>query len=613
MVLLASIAAVSCTQELTTDADRLPAPKAAAGDITCTSFTVSWDIVTDAGSYTYVFNGGEPETTDKTSVTFTGLQPQTTYSFVLKADKGWNGMYADSEPVFFRITTSPVSALDTPEPELVAAYMSKTIFSWKPVRGATSYEYEIGPYSGSTQLCSIELGGLHASTDYVFSLRAVSSGEYNQPSEYARVSFTTRPAEEDIPQIILKVIECGSDYISFDVYALPDQNYLFFAVPASYFATASDSDVTGIFMNYFRSAASDAGLSLPAAVSQYAMSGTGNYTEAPVYPEMNYYVAVIGLDSEGNVNSPLVKSPARTFADGDTDEHPVSEQNWFQQLLYHGTFGAYNPSNSLWVKWEGGVGDAKTDSGKKVKMMKNLLTSTYSYRTFFGSDLELLKLYVESRGTEFRNAEDIKKLNSGGFSSYYKLPAATSFTLASVVEAEDGTKGFAVNTLATKSSETYYDWAFVKLGATSSEAVLAANLSIAFDGSSPVNIGISEVKYLLKKTSEISGMSLSDASEMVNRDGVTLKKPVLDMLNMTGSVSLEFGNSSSPLEAGEKYTLLVNFTSNASDKVIRFATATVPHATSNSSSKASRLCSDVKVRSVIGNVNILETFDVEYE
>ena len=84
MVLLASIAAVSCTQELTTDADRLPAPKAAAGDITCTSFTVSWDIVTDAGSYTYVFNGGEPETTDKTSVTFTGLQPQTTYSFVLK-------------------------------------------------------------------------------------------------------------------------------------------------------------------------------------------------------------------------------------------------------------------------------------------------------------------------------------------------------------------------------------------------------------------------------------------------------------------------------------------------------------------------------------------------
>ena len=608
----AALSIFSCTADTLPESVSLPLPEAAVCDISCNSFTVRWDAVTDAGSYTYIFDGGEPQTTDKTSVTCSGLEPATVYTFSLKADKGWNGNFRDSEYVHFRITTTGITALDTPEPKLVASYMSKTIFSWIPVHGATSYEYEIGPYKGNTELCNIELGGLSASTEYVFRLRAVSSDPYLSASEYAEFTFTTKGADEDIPQILLELIESGSDYISFNVYALPDQNYLFFAIPASYFESSSEDRIRDIYMNYFRSAAESAGLSIAAAVKEYAMYGTGNYTEAPVYPEMCYYVVVIGIDKDGNVNSPLVKVPAKTLADGTTDVAPLSGQNWFSQSLFYGTFGAYNPSNSLWVKWEGGIGDAVSDPLKKVRVMKNLLTSTYSYRTFFDSDTEMLKMYVESQGTEFKNADDIKKLNNGGFTSYYKLPSATSYTLATVVEAEDGSKGFAVTTLSTKASEKYYDWAFVKLGAVSDRAVLAATLSIAFDSAESLNLQMSEVRYLMKPTSEINGVSIEDAAALVEKEGTLLAKPSLDLLNMTGSVRLQFGDSGEMLEPGTKYTLLVNFTSNSSDKVTRFATATVS-GTSTLSVRSSYSSGNIEARPMIGNVKILETFDVENE
>ena len=278
----AALSIFSCTADTLPESVSLPLPEAAVCDISCNSFTVRWDAVTDAGSYTYIFDGGEPQTTDKTSVTCSGLEPATVYTFSLKADKGWNGNFRDSEYVHFRITTTGITALDTPEPKLVASYMSKTIFSWIPVHGATSYEYEIGPYKGNTELCNIELGGLSASTEYVFRLRAVSSDPYLSASEYAEFTFTTKGADEDIPQILLELIESGSDYISFNVYALPDQNYLFFAIPASYFESSSEDRIRDIYMNYFRSAAESAGLSIAAAVKEYAMYGTGNYTEAPV-------------------------------------------------------------------------------------------------------------------------------------------------------------------------------------------------------------------------------------------------------------------------------------------------------------------------------------------
>ena len=221
-------------------------------------------------------------------------------------------------------------------------------------------------------------------------------------------------------------------------------------------------------------------------------------------------------------------------------------------------------------------------------------------------------MYVESQGTEFKNADDIKKLNNGGFTSYYKLPSATSYTLATVVEAEDGSKGFAVTTLSTKASEKYYDWAFVKLGAVSDRAVLAATLSIAFDSAESLNLQMSEVRYLMKPTSEINGVSIEDAAALVEKEGTLLAKPSLDLLNMTGSVRLQFGDSGEMLEPGTKYTLLVNFTSNSSDKVTRFSTATVS-GTSTLSVRSSYSSGNIEARPMIGNVKILETFDVENE
>ena len=142
--------------------------------------------------------------------------------------------------------------------------------------------------------------------------------------------------------------------------------------------------------------------------------------------------------------------------------------------------------------------------------------------------------------------------------------------------------------------------------------MLAATLSIAFDSAESLNLQMSEVRYLMKPTSEINGVSIEDAAALVEKEGTLLAKPSLDLLNMTGSVRLQFGDSGEMLEPGTKYTLLVNFTSNSSDKVTRFSTATVP-GTSALSVRSSSRSVNIEARPLIGNVKILETFDVENE
>ena len=60
---------------------------------------------------------------------------------------------------------------------LVAAYKSRTIINWKPVAGASAYEYSVAGMTGKVEACSVELSGFDGSTDYVFRLKAPVRGE----------------------------------------------------------------------------------------------------------------------------------------------------------------------------------------------------------------------------------------------------------------------------------------------------------------------------------------------------------------------------------------------------------------------------------------------------
>lgn len=76
-----------------------------ASDITPNSITFSWNAVADAQDYTYTVNG-TTETTDKTSVVVTGLEPLTEYKITVVANPKNSETHATSKEVYAYATTS---------------------------------------------------------------------------------------------------------------------------------------------------------------------------------------------------------------------------------------------------------------------------------------------------------------------------------------------------------------------------------------------------------------------------------------------------------------------------------------------------------------------------
>lgn len=595
-VALCIAATLSCAKEEVLEPQRLPEPKVMVSDLGNTSFKVSWDAVTDAGSYTYTFNGGEEITTKDRSVSFAELQPNTEYVFAVRTDAGINGNHTASGYVTLHVVTDERGVLEKPEPELVAAYKSRTIFTWKAVRGADSYEYEVGDYTGVLTSCSVDLSGFEGSTEYVFRIRAVSHDEYTDSSPYAELTFTTRPDDDDIPQIIMDIRETGSDYTRFNIYAVPDFRYLYFAVPASYFVGHSDEEVQNTYLGYVLEAIEDAGYTIEAGISYYASFGSATYTEYPLYPEMSYYVVAFGIDAKGKITTPLYKMPAKTLANSTPSEPDVPGPDWFTQRLYHGTFGQYNPSNCLFLGW----------AGQDVASMKYILTSTSSFNNFFGGSVENFRAYVEENG-EALDEENLARLNSEGLATRIALDAATSYTLGGLAAKADGTAAFAVSTLATKATSTTYDWLFLNLGTAEgqpSESVLAGRVSIGFDPEESLNLQLGGGRYYFCKSSEIAGMLVSEIPGIIAGKGTDFTESQIEMINMTGSVDMSFTS----LEPGTSYSLLVSVTSVNGDEVTRYMSASTKAAVA-AKAAGTGVSGTPEVRFEVGSPKILDIYE----
>ncbi|MCM1176425.1 MAG: fibronectin type III domain-containing protein [Clostridium sp.] len=571
--MLSAAAAVSCSDKEDLVPARLPEPKVTVSDLGNTSFLVSWDVVTDAGSYTYIFNGGEEVTTRERMLYFSDLEPNVEYTFSVRTDAGINGSYVSSEYVTLHIITDERGVLEMPEPELVASYKSKTIITWKAVRGADSYEYEVGNYSGVLTACSVDLSGFEGSTDYVFRIKAVSTDAYTDASPYAELNFTTRPDDEDIPPIIMDLRETGSDYTRFNIYAVPDFRYLYFAVPATYFGNHTDEEVQKIYLNYVLDAIKDANYTLEAGIAYYASFGSATYTEYPLYPDMSYNIVAFGIDARGQITTGLYKTPTKTLANGVSAGPDVEGPEWFRQRLYHNTFGQYNPSNCLYASW----------AGKDVASMKYILTSTSSFKNYFGGSIEDFREYVEENGVEI-GEENLELLNAeNGMATRIALNSATSYTMGSVAARADGSKAFAVSTMATKASPNMYDWLFVDLGAGTgmpAESSLAGRVYIGFDAADPLNLQLAGGKYYFCNSSELEDKLVSDIPGIVASKGTDFTESQIAKINMTGSVDMSF----SGLEPGTSYALLVSATLLSGDEVSRYKVASTKAGTSTKAS-----------------------------
>ena len=184
-------------------------------EITGASFTVSWEAVENAASYSYVFQDEAEETTSETSVTFSDLEPGT-YTVKVKADAPADSKeYLDSE---YAETTAEIkdevkpNALATPQLTVEVSETSFTV-SWTAVENAESYTYVFQDEAEETTSdTSVTFSDLEPGT-YTVKVKAnapADSKEYTD-SEYAETTAEIKEPEDPValatPQLTVEVSE----------------------------------------------------------------------------------------------------------------------------------------------------------------------------------------------------------------------------------------------------------------------------------------------------------------------------------------------------------------------------------------------------------------------
>ena len=544
-------------KELQAPAARLETPKVQVRGLSSSSFHLMWPFVEGAASYRCMLGDQEMDT-DKTELMFSDMDPDTEYKLSVVAVPFPESGLEESYPMMVSSHTGPVSALGKPSPVLVCAYKSKTIIRWDDISGAAGYEYDLDGVKGTTGNPEIVFTSLEGDKTYSFKVKAVSPDRYSLESEYAQLTFTTRPSDEDMPPILLDVREAGADYVNLNVYALSDVGYYYDAVPANYIDTYGADKILKIYSDYIIEAARKSSYGLGAILK----FGSMNYDIFPVYPEMNYTVIAFGMDLKGNLTTGLLTCPVKTQAN-DAPGLPSFDPDvdWFLQRMFLDTYKIYDCTNSVWAGWK----------GESVDKVTTFLTTTRSFKSAFGSDVDALVAYAEKNGTDLDD-EGLADLNSPtGYFTYYPVSPAASYTLVSVARRGDE-KVHAISTIATKASSRYYDWFEVKsLGqsATSAPDELEASITFGYDPTSPVNLKLSSVMYALKPVSEVSDMTEQELIAVVERDGTALSDTQMAKFNLSGSYGLTF----SGLMPGERYVLLSVACTSAGDKVLRYRAA----------------------------------------
>lgn len=554
---LVMAASLSCSREEPSLPAVLATPKVQVRGLSSSSFHLMWPFVEGADHYVCLIGDREVSTV-KPEYVFDGLEPDTDYALSVTAVPAEGSGMEVSAPMMLNIHTGSVQALEAPVPVVVCTYSSKTVIRWNDIAGAAGYDYELNGVKGSTRSPEVTFGSLEASSDYTFRIRTLSPDRYSLDSEYSQVEFTTRPADEDMPPIILDVREAGADYINVNVYALEDVGYYYAAVPGNYLDTYGAERILGIYSDYVREAAAKSGYGLG-----YVLNfGSMNYDIYPVYPEMKYCVIAFGMDLKGNLTTGLLTSETMTQAN-DAPGQPELESgvDWFMQTMFLDTYKIYNCSNSVWAGWK----------GESVTGAMTLLTSTRSFKSTFGSDIKAMGDYAEKNGTPLDD-EILEGVNSPtGYFTYYPVSPAQSYTLATVAfKGEE--KVLCVSTMATKASSRYYDWFDVNsLGQSSSSAPdeLEAVLTFGYDPSSSINLRLSEVRYLIREVSAVSGRTEKELISLVESEGTSLTDTQLAKFNLSGSYRIGF----SGLVPGGKYALLAVAYTSAGDRVLRYRSA----------------------------------------
>ena len=163
-------------------------------DATYTSLTFEWESVKVVNQYGYELTGPDGSitargVTDDTTVTFTGLQPSTTYTLTVY-------IYGAEGTVTRRIvltaTTGTVVKLSSPE-VTATANGARIDVNWTPVENAGYYHYSYlldgTEVSGDTEECALQLRALPVG-QYTISVTAIASDERFADSDAVNCTFS---------------------------------------------------------------------------------------------------------------------------------------------------------------------------------------------------------------------------------------------------------------------------------------------------------------------------------------------------------------------------------------------------------------------------------------
>jgi predicted phage tail protein len=162
---------------------------AATAVLSASSIRVSWNPVPGAASYEIYYQIGSTSasmnyagTSSSASYTHTGLSPETTYYYYIKAV---NNAGASAYSSYASGTTQQPSTPPSAPTGVTATVLSSTSIrvSWNPVPGAASYEiyyyrgssYSSMTYAGTTSSTVYEHTGLSPGYNYSYYVRAVNS------------------------------------------------------------------------------------------------------------------------------------------------------------------------------------------------------------------------------------------------------------------------------------------------------------------------------------------------------------------------------------------------------------------------------------------------------
>ncbi|MCM1567227.1 MAG: fibronectin type III domain-containing protein [Dehalobacter sp.] len=134
-----SIGAGTWSDPITITTYLLDTPSGIRTDESDTSIILTWNAVQDATSYQITLNTGTPVTSNTTTYTFTGLTPETKYSFQIKA------VSATGESGLSDVITTYATPVKPAIPQNVNATVSDTLITitWDAVENAEGYDVEL--------------------------------------------------------------------------------------------------------------------------------------------------------------------------------------------------------------------------------------------------------------------------------------------------------------------------------------------------------------------------------------------------------------------------------------------------------------------------------------